>query len=95
VKAQSAADETLRRKGTDKAPQIALQPVTSVRRAFFIDVRVRVGQGRAVVLATTSVHAKMRDSNTVNDFLAIATIIYEQRDGRWLMVHQHVSQPPA
>jgi hypothetical protein len=37
----------------------------------------------------------MRDSNTVNDFLAIATIIYEQRDGRWLMVHQHVSQPPA
>jgi uncharacterized protein (TIGR02246 family) len=57
------------------------------------EVRMRVGQGRAVVLATTPVHQKMRD-NTVNDFLALATIVYEQRDGRWLIVHQHVSQPP-
>jgi ketosteroid isomerase-like protein len=58
------------------------------------DLRVRVGQGWAVVLATTPVHAKMRDSDTVNDFLALATIVYEQREGRWLIVHQHVSQPP-
>jgi uncharacterized protein (TIGR02246 family) len=58
------------------------------------DVRVRVGQGRAVVLATTPVHVKMRGSDTDNDFFALATIVYEQRDGRWLIVHQHVSQPP-
>ena len=53
----------------------------------------RPGAG-PVVLATTPVHVKMRGSDTVNDFLALATIVYEQRDGRWLIVHQHVSQPP-
>ena len=58
------------------------------------DVRMRVGQGWAVVLATTPVHQKLRDSDTVNDFLALATIVYERRDGRWLIIHQHVSQPP-
>ena len=58
------------------------------------DVRVRVSQGQAVVLATTPVHVKMRNSDTASDFLALATIVYERRDGRWLIVHQHVSQPP-
>ncbi len=46
------------------------------------------------MLATTPVHAKRRDTDTVDDFLALATIVYEQREGRWLIVHQHVSQPP-
>ena len=58
------------------------------------DVRVQVSQGWAVVLATTPVHVKMRNSDTASDFLALATIVYERRDGRWLIVHQHVSQPP-
>ena len=58
------------------------------------DVRVQVSQGWAVVLATTPVHVKMRNSDTASDFTALATIVYERRDGRWLIVHQHVSQPP-
>jgi uncharacterized protein (TIGR02246 family) len=58
------------------------------------DVRVRVSQGQAVVLATTPVHVKMRNSDTASDFTALATIVYERRDGRWLIIHQHVSQPP-
>ncbi len=58
------------------------------------DVRVRVGQGWAVVLATTPVHVKMRSSDTANNYTALATIVYERREGRWLIVHQHVSQPP-
>ena len=58
------------------------------------DVRVRVSQGQAVVLATTPVHVKMRNSDTASDFIALATIVYERRDGRWLIIHQHVSQLP-
>jgi uncharacterized protein (TIGR02246 family) len=58
------------------------------------DVRVRVGQGSAVVLATTPVHVKMRGGDAAHDYTALATIVYEKRDGRWLIVHQHVSQPP-
>jgi uncharacterized protein (TIGR02246 family) len=58
------------------------------------DTQVRVGEGWAAVLATTPVHVRMRDSNTAYDYTALATIIYERRDGRWLIVHQHVSQPP-
>ena len=58
------------------------------------DVPVRVSQGQAVVLATTPVHVKMRSSESASDFLALVTILYERRDGRWLIVHQHVSQPP-
>jgi hypothetical protein len=46
------------------------------------------------VLATTPVQVKMRSSESASDFLALATILYERRDGRWLIVHQHVSQPP-
>ncbi len=58
------------------------------------DVRVRVGQGRAVALSTTPVHVRMRGSDTASDYTALATIVYEKRDGRWLIVHEHVSQPP-
>ena len=58
------------------------------------DVPVRVSQGQAVVLATTPVHVKMRSSESASDFLALVTILYERRDGRWLIVHQHVSQSP-
>ena len=59
------------------------------------DVRVRVGQGWAVALSTTPVHVKMRGSDTASDYTALATRIYEWRDGRWLIVHEHVSLPPA
>jgi len=31
---------------------------------------------------------------TAENFAALATIVHERRDGRWLIVHQHVSQPP-
>ena len=55
---------------------------------------MRVGQGWAVVLATTPVHVKPRGSDTASGFTALATIVYERRDGRWLIVHEHVSQPP-
>ena len=58
------------------------------------DMRVRVGQGWAVVLATTPVHVKMRGSDAPSDYNALATIVYEKRGDRWLIVHQHVSQPP-
>ena len=51
------------------------------------DVRVRVSQEWAMVLATTPVHVKMRNSDTASDFSALATIVYERRDGRRLIVH--------
>ncbi|MDO9713350.1 YybH family protein [Paracraurococcus lichenis] len=58
------------------------------------EMRVRVGQGWAVVLATTPVHVKMQGSDAASDYTALATIVYERRDGRWLIIHQHVSRPP-
>jgi uncharacterized protein (TIGR02246 family) len=58
------------------------------------DMQVRVGQGWAVVLATTPVHVKMQGSDAAHDYTALATILYERRGDRWLIVHQHVSQPP-
>jgi len=87
-----------------RAPAVGLE---AVRRSFgeawphfaewsvaVNDMRVRVGQGWAVVLATTPVHVKMRGGDAAHDYTALATIVYERRDGRWLIVHQHVSQPP-
>jgi ketosteroid isomerase-like protein len=35
----------------------------------------------------------MQGSDAAYDYTALATIFYERRDGRWLIVHQHVSQP--
>jgi ketosteroid isomerase-like protein len=58
------------------------------------DMRVRVGQGWAMVLATTPVHVKVQGSDSAHDYTALATILYERRGDRWLIVHQHVSQPP-
>jgi uncharacterized protein (TIGR02246 family) len=89
---------------TARSPAVGLE---AVRRSFaeawpnyaewsvtVDDMRVRVGQGWAVVLATTPVHLKRRGSDTAENFTALASIVYERRDGRWLIVHQHVSQPP-
>ena len=53
-----------------------------------------VGQGWAVVLATTPVHVKMQGGDAAHDYIALATILYERRGDRWLIVHEHVSQPP-
>ena len=58
------------------------------------DTRVRVGQGWAVVLATTRVHVRMQGEDAAHGYTALATVVYGRRDGRWLIVHQHVSQPP-
>ena len=88
----------------DRAPTVGSE---AVRRSFAeawprfaewsvrVDgMRVRVGQGWAAVLATTPVHVRMQGEDAAHDYAALATILYERRDGRWLIVHQHVSQPP-
>ena len=56
-------------------------------------VQVRVGQGGAVVVATTPVRSKMRGGEAL-DYTALATFAFERRDGRWLLVHNHVSRVP-
>ena len=56
-------------------------------------VQVRVGQGGAVVVATTPVRSKMRGGEAL-DYTALATFAFERRDARWLLVHNHVSRVP-
>ena len=56
-------------------------------------VQVRVGQGGAVALATTPVRQKVRGGEAL-DYTALATFAFERRDGRWLLVHNHVSRVP-
>ena len=80
--------EAVRRSFTEAWPRFA---EWSVR---VDDMRVRVGQEGAVVLATTPVHVKMQGEDAVHDYTALATILYERRGDRWLIVHEHVSQPP-
>jgi len=88
ARAPAVGWEAVRRSFTEAWPRFA---EWSVRAD---DMRVRVGQGWATVLATTPVHVKMQGSETADDYTALATIVYEKRDARWLIVHQHVSQPP-
>ena len=80
--------ETVRRSFAEAWPRFA---EWSVRVE---DMRVRVGQEGAVVLATTPVHVKMQGGDAAHDYTALATILYQRRGDRWLIVHQHVSQPP-
>jgi ketosteroid isomerase-like protein len=56
-------------------------------------MQVRVGQGGAVVVATTPVRSKMRGGEAL-DYTALASFAFERRDGRWLLVHNHVSRVP-
>ena len=56
-------------------------------------MQVRVGQGGAVVVATTPVRQKVRGGAAL-DYTALATFAFERRDGRWLLVHNHVSRVP-
>jgi ketosteroid isomerase-like protein len=56
-------------------------------------VQVRVGQGGAVAVATTPVRQKVRGGAAL-DHTALATFAFERRDGRWLLVHNHVSRVP-
>ena len=56
-------------------------------------VQVRVGQGSAVVLAVTHVRRKVRGGEAL-DYTALATFAFERRDGRWLLVHNHISRVP-
>jgi ketosteroid isomerase-like protein len=58
------------------------------------EMRVRVGQGWTVVLATTPVHLKIQGEDAAHDYTALATIFHERRSDRWLIVHQHVSRLP-
>ena len=88
ARAPAVGWEAVRRSFAEAWPNFAEWSVTVA------DVRVRVGQGRAVALSTTPVHVRMRGSDTASDYTALATIVYEKRDGRWLIVHEHVSQPP-
>ena len=88
ARAPAAGPEAVRRSFAEAWPRFA---EWSVR---VDDMRVRVGQGWAAVLATTPVHVRMQGEDAAHDYTALATIVYERRDGRWLIVHQHVSQPP-
>ena len=54
-------------------------------------VQVRVGQGGAV--AVTPVRQRVRGGAAL-DYTALATFAFERRDGRWLLVHNHVSRVP-
>lgn len=56
-------------------------------------VQVRVGQGGAVVLATTPVRQKVRGGAAMG-YTALATFAFERRNGRWLRVRNHVSRVP-
>ena len=56
-------------------------------------VQVRVGQGGAVAVAVTPVRQKVRGGAAL-DYTALATFAFERRDGRWLLVHSHVSRVP-
>ncbi len=56
-------------------------------------VQVRVGQGGAVAVAVTPVRQKVRGGAAL-DYTALATFAFERRDGRWLLVHNHVSRVP-
>jgi ketosteroid isomerase-like protein len=56
-------------------------------------VQVRVGQGGAVAVATTPVRQRVRGGAAL-DYTALATFAFERRDGRWLLVHNHVSRVP-
>ena len=88
ARAPAVGWEAVRRSFAEAWPNFAEWSVTVA------DVRVRVGQGWAVALSTTPVHVKMRGSDTANDYTALATRVYEWRGDRWLIVHEHVSQPP-
>ena len=88
ARAPAAGPEAVRRSFAEAWPRFAEWSVN------VNDTRVRVGQGWAVVLATTPVHVKMQGEDAAHDYAALATIIYEKRGDRWLIVHQHVSQPP-
>ena len=56
-------------------------------------VQVRVGQGGAVAVAVTPVRQKVRGGAAL-DYTALATFAFERREGRWLLVHNHVSRVP-
>ena len=56
-------------------------------------VQVRVGQGGAVAVAVTPVRQKVHGGAAL-DYTALATFAFERRDGRWLLVHNHVSRVP-
>ena len=88
ARAPAVGPEAVRRSFAEAWPRFA---EWSVR---VDDMRVRVGQGWAMVLTTTPVHVRMQGEDAAHDYTALATILYEMRDGRWLIVHQHVSQPP-
>jgi ketosteroid isomerase-like protein len=75
ARAPAVGPETVRRSFAEAWPHFAEWSVA------VDDVRVRVGQGWAVVLATTPVHVKMRGSDTASGYTALATIVYERRDG--------------
>ena len=55
-------------------------------------VQVRVGQGGAVA-AVTPVRQKVRGGAAL-DYTALATLAFERREGRWLLVHHHASRVP-
>ena len=88
ARAPAIGPETVRRSFVEPWPNFAEWSVA------VDDVRVRVGQGWAVVLATAPVPVKMRGSDTAHDCTALAMSVHERRDGRWLIVHQHVSRAP-
>ena len=88
ARAPAVGPEAVRRSFAEAWPRFAEWSVN------VNDMRVRVGQGWAAVLATTPVHVRMQGEDAAHDYTALATILYERRDGRWLIVHQHVSQPP-
>jgi ketosteroid isomerase-like protein len=56
-------------------------------------VQVRVGQGGAVAVTTTPVRQKVSGGAAL-DRTALATFAFERRDGRWLLVQNHVSRVP-
>jgi len=56
-------------------------------------VQVRLGQGGAAVVAVTPVRQKVRGGAAL-DCTALATFAFERRDGRWLLVHNHVPRVP-
>ena len=56
-------------------------------------VQERVGPGGAVAVAVTPERQKVRGGEAL-DYTALATFAFERREGRWLLVHNHVSRVP-
>ncbi len=70
--------------------------LTSIKRATFTvnnDAQIhRAGNNVVWATATISQHALLQDGSRDNATLRW-TVVFEKQNGRWLIVHEHVSRP--